>query len=386
MGTQRFTSVQPSSASRSLSRWVPRLALAATALGTCSAVLLSSTGHANTAANAQKGAAPEPAKSTRSNPLVAAVSASLGQNRSSASAVVDDKLLAEYTTALAQECERPLAGGNPGGAIKACERFLEHGSLGARAHAASSAAYMMMEPADPRRSAGHAEMAAKLGSPAGKYLWAYHGLNGEAGTYMDPEAARKALEEAKAGGIDKATRLLTVLDKMDACQDESKFRFLNRPSFCLLRPQLDRWLKANGMVPKVSRQAWTDEYNPSAVLPDAISFDVSYDRDNSSSVFYPAAMTYRFPAKEGNELITRVSRSLADKYGTAASGSVPPAPGNSTQWRTAEGVHIEINREPGGEFRVRYAMPQRVQSALQHAAELQARREERLAEQTRKAL
>jgi len=306
-----------------------------------------------------------------------------------AGASADSRQLEEQTAELVAQCERPLLSHALDAAIKGCVPYLDHPTLAGRAHAASSSAYMLMEPTEVKKSAMHAEAATRLGSAAGKYLWAYHGLNGESAVQMEAETARRNLEEALAAGMPKASKLLAVLDESDACLDASQFRLLDRPAFCLLRPQLDRWLKNSGMTPRPSRQAWTDEYNPSAVLPDASSFEVSYDRDPSSGMYYPAAMGYRFAAREGrstNELLGRLGRSLSDKYGAPSRGTLPPAPGSGAAWQMAEGLQIELLRDTAGELRVRYQHPKRVQAALAHAEALQAQRDEKRAELTRRAL
>nr|WP_316641340.1 hypothetical protein [uncultured Roseateles sp.] len=313
-----------------------------------------------------------------------------GLNPSASQTAAADRLsLEEQTEALSQQCERPLLINAPDLAIKGCAPFLDHSTLGARAHAASSAAYMLMDPGEARKSALHAEAATRLGSPAGKYLWAYHGMNGESGVQMEPGAARRALEEALAAGMPKATRLLTVLDESEACLQTSQFRLLDLPAFCLLRPQLDRWLKTSGMTPRPSRQGWTDEYNTNTLLPEASSFEVSYDREPSTGLYHPATMSYRFALREGRsatELLDRLGRSLSDKYGPPHRGSLPPAPGGSTGWRMAEGIQVELMRNTSGELRVRYQHPQRAQAALAHAEALQAQRDEKRAELTRRAL
>ncbi|MBT9459542.1 MAG: hypothetical protein IV097_23190 [Burkholderiaceae bacterium] len=306
-----------------------------------------------------------------------------------AGAAADPRQLEEQTAELVAQCERPLLSIALDAAIKGCAPYLDHPTLGGRAHAATSSAYMLMEPNEVKKSAVHAEAATRRGNPAGMYLWAYHGLNGESAVQMEAQAVRRTLEEALAAGMPKASKLLAVLDESDACQEASQFRLLDRPAFCLLRPQLDHWLKSSGMTPRPSRQAWTDEYNPGAVLPDASSFEVSYDRDPSSGMYHPAAMGYRFAAREGRsttELLARLGRSLSDKYGPPSRGTLPPAPGNGAAWQMAEGLQIELLRDPTGELRVRYQHPKRVQAALAHAEALQARRDEKRAEVTRRAL
>lgn len=359
---------QPNSSARRRSR----LAMTALMLTGCGVAVLALAGSRYPEATAPRAT------------LSGAISATL-----EAGTAADPRQQEEQTNEFVAQCERPLLSHALDTAIKGCAPFLDHPSLGARAHAASSSAYMLMEPSEVKKSAAHAETATRLGNAAGMYLWAYHGLNGESAVQMEAETARRHLEESLAAGMPKAGKLLAVLDESDACQEASQFRLLDRPAFCLLRPQLDRWLKNSGMAPRPSRQAWTDEYNPAAVLPDASSFEVSYDRDPSSGMYYPAAMGYRFAAREGrstSELLARLGRSLSEKYGPPSRGTLPPAPGSGTAWQMAEGLQIELLRDAAGELRVRYQHPNRVRAALAHAEALQAQRDEKRAELTRRAL
>ncbi|MBT9499940.1 MAG: hypothetical protein IV092_01750 [Burkholderiaceae bacterium] len=366
------------SPARTASRLRPRLALSAIVLAGCGVGVLALAG----------GSDPEPARPAPRATLHSALTSVLGGAETGA-AKADPRQLADQTAELLAQCERPLLSNSLDAAVKGCAAFLDHPTLAARAHAATSSAYMLMDPSEVRKSAAHAEAATKLGNAAGKYLWAYHGLNGESGVQMEADHARRNLEEALAAGMPKASKLLAVIEESNACLDASQFRLLDQPAFCLLRPQLDRWLKTSGMAPRPSRQAWTDEYNPGAVLPDASSFEVSYDRDPSSGMYYPAAMGYRFAAREGRsatELLARLGRSLSDKYGPPSRGTLPPAPGSGTAWQMAEGLQIELLRDAAGELRVRYQHPKRVQAALAHAEALQTQRDEKRAELTRRAL
>lgn len=280
-------------------------------------------------------------------------------------------------------------------ALEQCQEFTESAELGGKAHASMAVASMLRgngldgiagNVGDLTLSARHAEAAAKLNDPLGKMIWAYHGLNGHAATPVAPELAQTLLTEAMSGGVAKADLLLQSLKQSRECRAQARVALFEIPIFCMSRGELRGALTALGMrEQEQSSGADREVFALGKMLPGAKQLSLQYAKQSDSQLLAPVQATYRFGMQEAafaNQTLQRLQGNLRKKYGPPAQ----QAQEGLGQWRSGDGVLIELRRDGAGDLLLSYHHEQRGASLREQTVALEARRAERLNSLTLKAL
>lgn len=283
-------------------------------------------------------------------------------------------------------------------AIEQCQEFTESKELGGKAHASMAVASMLRSNgldvnsgiggsvADLSLSARHAEAAAKMNDPLGKMIWAYHGLNGHTLTPVTPQLAQTLLSEAMSGGVAKSELLLQSLSESKECRAQARVALFEIPVFCLARGELRGALMALGMREQEQSAASDREvFALGKMLPGAKQLSVQYVKQSDSQLLSPVQVSYRFGMQEAafaNQTLQRLQDNLRKKYGP------PTAQANEGlgQWRSVDGILIELRRDGAGDLLLSYRHEQRSASLREQTVALEARRAERLNSLTLKAL
>lgn len=280
------------------------------------------------------------------------------------------------------DCVAPLRSERYGEAIEACQRYANDDRLGGKAHAALAAIYSTRAYRDVTASVTHAERAAELGDPRGKFMTAIQMLSGYSTRPFDLTSVRKLLEEAQRSGVNQAGMLLERIDESEQCrQNKQTFTLLNAPVFCMFRPEISQVLNARGMSQRnADAQSWADIWRPGDVLPAANQAELLYDRSPDDEMLRLAQFTYRFDAITAGDQLQLVAQALRQKYGppSRSSGTKELAAGSSMIWRTSAGVDITLARLADGSAELRYAQTQRASERDSHLA-----REDQLSRQAR---
>lgn len=297
------------------------------------------------------------------------------------------------TTALSEdgfksECVAPLRSERYGEAIEACQRYANDERLGGKAHAALAAIYSTRAYRDFTASVTHAERAAELGDPRGKFMSAIQMLAGYSSRPFDLALVRKLLEDAQNNGVTQAGMLIQRIDESVQCRSGKQvFMLLNAPVFCMFRPEVSQVLAARGMSQRnADAQNWADLWRPGEVLPAANQAELLYDRSPDDEMLRLAQFTYRIDAISAGEQLPLVTQALRQKYGAPARGGSKDgkdgakelAAGGSIIWRTDSGIDITLTRLADGSAELRYAQPQRATERESHLT-----REDQLSRQAR---
>jgi len=279
------------------------------------------------------------------------------------------------------ECVSPLRSERYGEAIEACQRYASDERFGGKAHAALAAVYSTRAYRDVTASVTHAERAAELGDPRGKFMTAIQMLAGYSTRPFDLLFVRKLLEDAQSSGVAQAGMLLERLNDSEQCrQDKQVFTLLNAPMFCMFRPEISQVLNARGMSQRnADAESWTDIWRPGDVLPAANQAELRYDRSPDDEMLRLAQFIYRFDAVAAGDQLPLVMQALRQKYGAPSHSSAKELSAGSTMtWHTGSGVDITLARLQDGSAELRYAQAQRASERESHLA-----REDQLSRQAR---
>lgn len=300
---------------------------------------------------------------------------------------------AALTKRYAESCELAVRERRFDNALEFCNEFTQSQELAGKAHASMAVASMLRSDglgesghADYALSARHAEAAAKRNDALGKMIWAYHGLNGHAATTVAPEQAQALLAEAQTGGVAKAELLLASLGESKECRDRAQVALFELPIFCMGRGELRGALKALGMrEQEQSAGADREVFALGQLLPGAKQMSLQYAKQPASQLLAPVHISYRFGMQESafaHQTLQRLQDSLRKKYGT------PLRTESDTlgQWRSSDGVLIELRRDGAGDLLLSYRHELRTTALREQTLALQARRAERLNSLTLKAL
>lgn len=301
---------------------------------------------------------------------------------------------AALTKRYAESCELAVRERRFDNALELCNEFTQSQELAGKAHASMAVASMLRsdsmagnDSADFALSARHAEAAAKLNDALGKMIWAYHGLNGHGATPVAPEQAQALLTEAQTGGVAKAELLLASLDQSKECRDRAQVALFELPIFCMGRGELRGALKALGMR-ELEQSAGTERevFALGQMLPGAKQMSLQYAKQPASQLLAPVHVSYRFGMQEAafaHQTLQRLQDNLRKKYGQPLRGDSNE---NLGQWRSSDGVLIELRRDGAGDLLLSYRHEQRAVTLREQTLALEARRVERLNSLTLKAL
>lgn len=278
------------------------------------------------------------------------------------------------------DCVNPLRSERYGEAIEACQRYLNDEKLAAKAHAALAAIYSTRAYRDYTASVTHAERAAALGDPRGKFMTAIQMLGGYSPRTFDLALVRKLLEDAQRDGVTQASMLLERIDDSEQCRkNKQAFLLLNAPVFCMFRPEVSQVLAARGMVQRSADPSnWVDVWRPGEVLPAANQAELLFDRSPDDEMLRLAQFTYRIDSIAAGDQLPLVAQALRQKYGAPTKGGNEPATGTTTLWHTAAGIDISLAKLADGSVELRYALPQRATDRSTHLT-----REDQLSRQAR---
>jgi hypothetical protein len=273
-------------------------------------------------------------------------------------------------------------------ALSVCNEFTQYEALAGKANSSMAVASMLRDSNDAAGlalSARHAQAAAQLNDALGKMIWAYHGLNGH-GSAVAPDRAEVLLAEAQGGGVAKAEVLLTSLKQSQACRVSAHVALFDLPVFCMARGELRAALKDLGLrEQEQSAGAEREIFAVGKMLPGAKHMTLQYGRQAGSQLLLPVYVSYRFGMQEAafaNQTVQRLQDSLRKKYGaplqtdSAAFG----------QWRSTDGVLIELKRDGAGDMLLSYRHEQRALALQEQLLALELRRAEQLSALTLKAL
>lgn len=300
---------------------------------------------------------------------------------------------AALTKRYAESCEAAVRERRFDSALELCNEFTQSQELAGKAHASMAVASMLRsdglgsnDNADFALSARHAEAAAKLNDALGKMIWAYHGLNGHGASAVAPEQAQALLTEAQTGGVAKAELLLASLNQSKECRDRAQVALFELPVFCMGRGELRGALKALGMrEQEQSAGADREVFALGQMLPGAKQMSLQYAKQPASQLLAPVHVSYRFGMQEAafaHQTLQRLQDNLRKKYG-------PPLRTESDtlgQWRSSDGVLIELRRDGAGDLLLSYRHELRAITLREQTLALEARRVERLNSLTLKAL
>ena len=278
------------------------------------------------------------------------------------------------------DCVNPLRTERYAEAIEACQRYTNDEKLGAKAHAALAAIFSTRAYRDVTASVTHAERAAELGDPRGKFMTAIQMLAGYSPRPFDLALVRRLLQDAQNNGVSQAGMLLDRIAESEQCRkNKQAFVLLNAPLFCMFRPEVSQVLAARGMAQRNADQAnWADVWRPGDVLPAANQAELLFDRNPEDEMLRLAQFTYRIDSIAATDQLPLVAQALRQKYGAPARGANEPSAGNSTIWRTSSGIDITLARLADGSIELRYAQPQRTAERDSHLT-----REDQLSRQAR---
>lgn len=278
------------------------------------------------------------------------------------------------------DCIKPLRAEHYSQAVAACLRYSNDQNLGAGAHAALAAIYSTRAYRDVAASVTHAERAAEMGDPRGKFMMAIQMLAGYSTRPFDMALVRKLLNDARSSGVPQAGMMLDRVAQSEQCRaDKQAFKLLDAPIFCLFRPEVSQVLAARGMTQRSADPTqWSDVWRPGDVLPVANQAELLFDRDPDDEMLRLAQFTYRIDAITASDQLPLVEQALRQKYGAPARGRGDPAAGTTTVWHTPSGIDITLARLADGSVELRYAQPQRALERGTHLA-----REEELSRQAR---
>lgn len=304
-----------------------------------------------------------------------------------ATAPADDHAVPQAPTArpaLSEEgfksdCVNPLRAERYGEAIDACLRYTNDEKLAAKAHAALAAIYSTRAYRDVNASVTHAERAAILGDPRGKFMTAIQMLAGYSPRPFDLNLVRKLLTDAQNSGVSQAGMLLGRISESEQCRkNKQAFILLNAPVFCMFRPEVSQVLAARGMSQRnADLQNWMDVWRPGDVLPAANQAELLFDRNPEDEMLRLAQFTYRIDAIAAPDQLPLVAQALRQKYGPQARGANEPAPGSAAVWHNP-GIDITLAHLADGSVELRYAQPQRAADRESHLT-----REDQLSRQAR---
>jgi len=286
---------------------------------------------------------------------------------------------AEDRAAFQRDCVQPLREQHYRQAVRQCSAYTDHAALSGQAHAALAAAYSAPGHADLRASARHAESAAAAGDARGKFMAALHLLAGRGEQPFDMGRAEAWLDEAAREGVPNAQHVRARLDDAYACRRAARFRLLDAPIFCLLRPELEQVLREQGMTASEGdpEEAWSARWQPGPTLAGAAAAQLDYDRDTSDELLRLARFAYRFEPAAAHERLPALAQALQRKYGPPHTGQAAPVPGAAALWRLADGVELRLLREVDGALIIEYRHAARWQARAEHWA--QALRAQQLA-------
>ncbi|MCV2354926.1 hypothetical protein LNV09_12240 [Paucibacter sp. B2R-40] len=295
---------------------------------------------------------------------------------------------AALTKRYAASCESAVRERQFDKALALCSEFTQTEALAGKANSSMAVASMLRDTSDAAAmalSARHAEAAAKLNDALGKMIWAYHGLNGH-GTAVAPDRAEVLLTEAQKDGVAKAEVLLASLKQSKECREHAQVALFDLPVFCMGRGELRSALTELGMrEQEQSAGAEREIYALGKMLPGARQMSLQYGKQAGSQLLVPVHVTYRFGIQEAafaSQTLQRLQDSLRKKYGS------PLRSESDTfgQWRSTDGVLIELKRDGAGDLLLSYRHEQRAVALQEQMLALEVRRAERLSELTLKAL
>lgn len=296
---------------------------------------------------------------------------------------------AMLTKRYAQSCELAVRERKFDRALDVCLEFTQAQDLAGKAHASMAVASMLREgneAADMALSAKHAEAAAKHNDALGKMIWAYHGLNGHSATALAPDKAEALLTEAQENGVAKAEVLLDSLKQSQACRVTAHVALFELPVFCMGRGELRGALAGLGMrEQEQSAGAEREVFLLGKLLPGAKQMTLQYGKQSSSQLLAPVLISYRFGMQEAalsNQTLQRLQASLQKKYGSALR-TESDALG---QWRSKDGVLIELRRDVSGDLLLNYRHEQRAVALQEQTQAQELRRAQKLSALTLKAL
>lgn len=256
-----------------------------------------------------------------------------------------------------EQCEAVLRRRDAPAAVAGCSPFVKDPRFAADAHAALAVAYMLKDPADATQSATHAMAAADGGSVIGSTLAAMHALRGDAGITMPMERIWASLQSRAE--LPQIQALHAQVGAAMRCREKAKFRLSDRPVFCLLRGEIQAWATEGGMERQRSNEPWSDRYRVTRLLPGISAMTVAYDRDATTELFSPAALSFQLDASsETDPVVQDITAALDAKYQRAGRGVL--------RWSAPEGVLISL-RTDAARLALHYELPERVESARRHA-------------------
>jgi hypothetical protein len=295
---------------------------------------------------------------------------------------------AALTKRYAASCELAVRERQFDKALSVCAEFTQFEALAGKANASMAVASMLRENNDAAGlalSARHAEAAAKQGDALGKMIWAYHGLNGH-GTSVDPDKAEVLLNEAQTDGVAKAEVLLASLRQSKECRDHAHIALFDLPVFCMGRGELRGALTGLGLrEQEQSAGAEREIYALGKLLPGARQMSLQYGKQAGSQLLVPVHVTYRFGIQEAafaSQTLQRLQDSLRKKYGAP----LRTESDSFGQWRSTDGVLIELKRDGSGDLLLSYRHEQRAVALQEQMLALEVRKAERLNALTLKAL
>lgn len=282
-------------------------------------------------------------------------------------------------SAFQRDCVQPLREQRYRQAVRQCSAYADHAALSGQAHAALAAAYSAPGHTDLRASARHAESAAAAGDARGKFMAALHLLAGRGEQPFDLGRAEAWLDEAAGEGVPNAQYVRARLDDARACRRAARFKLLDAPVFCLLRPELEQVLREQGMTASEGdpEETWSSRWQPGPTLAGAAAAQLDYDRDTRDELLRLARFAYRFEPAAAHDRLPALAQALQRKYGPPHTGQAAPAPGAVALWRLADGVELRLLREGDGALVIEYRHAARWQARAEHWA--QALRAQQLA-------
>jgi hypothetical protein len=293
------------------------------------------------------------------------------------------------TKRYAQSCELAVRERKFDRALEVCLEFTQAPELAGKAHASMAVASMLREnneAVDMAMSAKHAEAAAKQNDALGKMIWAYHGLNGHSATALALEKAEALLTEAQENGVAKAEVLLDSLKQSKECRLHAQVALFELPVFCMGRGELRLALAGLGMrEQEQSAGAEREVFLLGKLLPGAKQMTLQYGKQASSQLLAPVLISYRFGLQEAalaSQTLQRLQASLQQKYGNPLR-TESEALG---QWRSKDGVLIELKRDVSGDLLLNYRHEQRAVALQEHTLAQEMRRAQRISALTLKAL
>ncbi|WP_310389772.1 hypothetical protein [Roseateles sp.] len=304
-----------------------------------------------------------------------------------AGALPESKAL--LTKRYAQSCELAVRERKFDRAMEVCLEFTRAQELAGKAHASMAVASMLREnneAADMALSAKHAEAAAKQNDALGKMIWAYHGLNGHSATALALDQTEVLLTEAQEDGVAKAEILLDSLKQNKECRVQAQVALFELPVFCMGRGELRGALAGLGMrEQEQSAGAEREVFLLGKLLPGAKQMTLQYGKQSGSQLLAPVLISYRFGLQEAamaSQTLQRLQASLQKKYGSPLRVESEAL----GQWRSKDGVLIELKRDASGDLLLNYRHEQRAVALQEQTQAQELRRAQRISALTLKAL